>query len=118
MKPSKLCQANKETNMKTKSTKKQITKIIDGRLGTHTVGDKVVIRAIPYHYIGEIKALGEHGVTLAAGAVWLADSGRWGSAFLKDGIVSETEPYRDDVFIGYSVIADVTKWQHAIPGQK
>jgi hypothetical protein len=99
-------------------TKTKTKKPVDGRLGSHVVGDKIVVRAIPYHYIGEIKTLGEHGVTLAAGAVWLADSGRWGSDFLKNGVVNEAEPYQDDVFIGYGVIADITKWAHPIPGQK
>lgn len=77
-----------------------------------------MIRAIPYHYIGKIKHLGEHTLTLEAGAVWLADSGRWGSDFLRDGKVNEAEPYPDDVTIGYGVIAEVTFWRHPIPGQK
>lgn len=89
----------------------------DGKLGAFRVGDTVVIRGIPYHYIGKITELGEHTVTLAPGAVWLADSGRWGSAFLRDGTVSEAEPYPDGVTIGYGVIADVTAWRHRIPEQ-
>lgn len=97
-----------------KSTKSKAT---DGPLGAYTVGDTVVIRAIPYHYIGKISCIGSHGVTLAAGAVWLADSARWGSDFLRDGKVNETEPYQDDVFIGYGAIAEVTHWRHSIPGQ-
>ena len=90
----------------------------DGRFGPFDVGDVVVIRAIPYHYIGEIRLVGEHTITLAPGAVWLADSGRWGSDFLRDGQVNEAEPYPDGVTIGYGVIADVTPWKHPIPVQK
>lgn len=104
-----------KTARKTKTRKAAAT---DGRLGPHSIGDAVVIRAIPYHYIGTISALGDHTVTLAPGAVWLADSGRWGSDFLCGGKVSEAEPYPDGVTIGYGVIADVTPWKHAIPGQK
>ena len=89
----------------------------DGRLGPFAVGDTVVIRGIPYHYIGTIEALGEHAVTLAPGAVWLADSARWGSDFLRDGKVNEAEPYPDGVTIGYGVIADVTIWNHKVPVQ-
>ena len=89
----------------------------DGRLGAFAIGDSVVIRGIPYHYIGVIESLGEHTVTLAPGAVWLADSARWGSDFLRDGEVNETEPYPDGVTICYGVIADVTAWKHAIPDQ-
>jgi hypothetical protein len=101
--------------MKTKAKKTPAIK--STRLGPHQVGDSVVIRAIPYHYIGKISALGEHTVTLAPGAVWLADSKRWGSEFLVNGQVNETEPYPDGVTIGYGVIADVTPWKHKIPGQ-
>ena len=88
----------------------------DGRIGQYKVGDTVVMRCIPYHYIGKVIALGEHGLTLAAGAVWLADSARWFD-FLKTGKVNETEPFVDEVFVGYGVIAEITKWRHAIPGQ-
>ena len=98
-------------------TKKPIKKLHDGKLGPFKAGDTVVIRAIPYHYIGEISALGEHTVTLAPGTVWLADSKRWGSEFLVGGQVNEAEPYPDGVTIGYGVIADVTSWKHKIPGQ-
>ena len=94
------------------------TKITDGPLGPYGVGDTIVIRAIPYHYIGKVQTIGKHGVTLAAGAVWLADSARWGSDFLKNGIVNETEPFADVVFVGNGVIAEATRWPHAIPGQK
>lgn len=90
----------------------------DGRtLGPYRVGDVVVIRAIPYHYLGRILAIDEHGVTLAAGAVWLADSARWGSDFLQLGKINEAEPYVDDVYVPHAVIADVTRWGHEIPGQ-
>lgn len=102
--------------MKTKASSKQKQQH-DDKLGPFKVGDTVVIRAIPYHYIGEISSIGKHTVTLAPGAVWLADSKRWGSEFLRDGQVNETEPYPDGVTIGYGVIADLTKWPHKIPGQ-
>jgi len=104
--------------MKKKQTSaKQKTTTHDGKLGPFKAGDKIVIRAIPYHYIGEIEVLGEHTVSLAPGAVWLADSKRWGSEFLVNGQVNKTEPYPDGVTIGYGVIADVTRWPHKIPGQ-
>lgn len=102
----------KQTKIQTKQIK------TDGKLGPYKVGDAVVIRAIPYHYIGVIDVIGEHTITLAPGAVWLADSARWGSDFLKAGIVNEAEPYPDGVTIGYGVIADVTRWAHPIPVQK
>lgn len=105
------------TKHKSNDTAATATKL-DGRLGLHGVGDTVVIRGIPYHYIGKIQALGEHAVTLEPGAIWLADSARWGSDFLRDGKVNESEPYPDGVTIGYGVIADVTTWKHAIPAQK
>lgn len=98
-------------------TKKATKLIKDGRLGPYQVGDTVVIRAIPFHYIGEISHIGEHTFTLAPGAVWLADSKRWGSDFLVCGEVNETEPFPDGVTIGYGVVADITKWPHKIPGQ-
>lgn len=101
----------------TSKSKSKSMKAIDGKLGPHGVGDVVVIRAIPYHYIGKIAVLGEHTVSLAPGATWLADSGRW-SDFLRNGTPNESEPYPDGVTIGYGAIADVTAWKHVIPGQE
>lgn len=86
----------------------------DSILGPYTVGNKVVIRAIPYHYIGEIESVGYHSVTLKFGAVWLADSGRWNN-MLRTGTVNECEPFPDGVTIPFAVIADITGWAHAIP---
>jgi hypothetical protein len=89
----------------------------DSILGHFKVGSKVVIRAIPYHYIGTIEDIGYHSLTLAPGAVWLADSGRWMN-FLESGNPNECEPFPDGVTIPFSVIADLTTWRHAIPTQK
>lgn len=102
---------------KTKATKKKPTHASSFVLGPYQVGATVVIRAIPFHYIGTIDEITDHGVTLAAGAVWLSDSKRWGSEFLLAGQVNETEPYCDRVFIRANVIADITAWRHPIPGQ-
>ena len=89
----------------------------DSILGPHKEGDKVVIRAIPYHYIGKIEYVGYHSLTLAPGAVWLADSGRW-SKMLESGNPNECEAFPDGVTIPFNVIADVTVWKHPIPNTK
>jgi hypothetical protein len=90
---------------------------MDTEIGRYAIGDKVVIRGIPYHYIGVIEEFGKYAVKLAPNAVWLADSARWGSDFLVNGKVNEAEPYCDGVWVRYSVIADVTAWRHALPKQ-
>ena len=110
-------QRTKTVKKVSKKVSKQTKTPVYGRLGPYKTGDTVVIRAIPFHYIGTIEHLGEHSITLAAGAVWLADSKRWGSEFLLQGQVNEAEPFPNAVVIGFGVIADVTAWPHKIPGQ-
>ena len=77
------------------------------------VGASVVIRAIPFHYVGRVAALTATSVILDK-AAWLADSGRW-SDFLATGSANEVEPYPDRVEVMLSSIADVAPFAHSLP---
>jgi len=79
----------------------------------YNVGDKLFIRAITFHYIGQIDKIYKKGFLLA-NASWIADSGRFYNA-LKDGELDEVEPYPNKVFILFDSIVDITKWIHALP---
>ena len=47
-------------------------------------------------------------------AAWIADTGRFYNA-LKDGTLSEVEPFIGPVSINRGSIVDVTEWKHALP---
>jgi hypothetical protein len=93
--------------------KKQTKKPSKKQSFSLTVGTAVVVRGIPFHYIGRIAEVQARGIVLED-AGWLADSARW-SDFLKNGTINEYEPYPDPVWISWDVIADVTPWRHALP---
>lgn len=57
---------------KTKATKKKSAHTPSFVLGPYQVGTTVVIRAIPFHYIGTIDEITDHGVTTANMRAWQA----------------------------------------------
>lgn len=79
------------------------------------LGNKVYIRTVTHHYTGQIVALTESEIVLSD-AAWIADSGRWATAF-KTGELNEIEPYPDDVQVAVSrgAVCDVATWPHALP---
>ena len=79
------------------------------------VGDKVVIRAVTFHYVGTVVALDDYDIHLEP-AVWLASSNQWSTA-LRDGDIGEFEPYPHGCFVARAAIVDWSPWRHpAIPG--
>lgn len=80
---------------------------------TQLVGKPVFIRTVTMHYVGRLKAVFEHELLLSE-CSWVADSGRFHTA-LKEGKLSEVEPYVTDVVLGRGAILDVSEWRHDIP---
>lgn len=76
-------------------------------------GQKLFIRTVTYHYLGEVEAIDEHWIKLKD-ASWVADSGRWAHA-LKTGELREVEPYPSTCLVARAAIVDVSTWAHALP---
>jgi len=77
------------------------------------IGQSYFIRTITMHTIGSIVAINDKELLLK-NAAWIADSGRFHDA-LKDGKLSEVEPFIDEVIISRESIIDATKWNHKLP---
>ncbi|TXG82855.1 MAG: hypothetical protein E6R13_04410 [Spirochaetes bacterium] len=65
------------------------------------------------HSIGYLEDFNDKEMLLKD-AVWVADSGRFHDA-LKNGTLSEVEPFVTDVIINRSAIVDACEWIHPIP---
>ncbi len=79
-------------------------------------GNRVFVRTVGYHYIGEIVACDYRAIWLNK-ASWVADSGRWNNA-LKTGELSEVEPYPESTWpieVPRGVILDACLWPHDCP---
>ena len=75
------------------------------------VGDKVFIRTLTFHYIGEVVADNGTFITLKDTS-WVADSGRFSTAIEK-GELNEVEPIGNAKLL-YSNIIDCIEWNHAV----
>lgn len=74
------------------------------------------IRTVTMHLIGKLKSLTNKELLLD-NAVWVADSGRFHNA-LKDGELSEVEPFVNQVIVNRDCIIDATIWDHPIPDKQ
>lgn len=79
----------------------------------YEVGKKYFIRTVTYHAVGLLTHIHDDGLVLSD-AAWVADSGRFHNA-LKDGTLSEVEPFVDPVIINPACVVDATEWRHALP---
>ena len=75
-------------------------------------GDKVFIRTVTFHLVGEIVKRDGDWVTLK-NASWVADSGRFHEAISK-GTLNEVE-YVGDAYVNLATATDAFPWQHALP---
>lgn len=80
----------------------------------YEIGKKYFIRAVTFHYIGEVKEIYNNEILVLKNASWIAESGRFNAA-LATGELSEVEPYINDVFVHLSAIVDATEWTHDLP---
>ena len=77
------------------------------------IGEKYFIRTVTMHSIGELVAFNDKELLLR-NACWVADSGRFNNA-LKNGQLSEVEPFEDDIIVNRSALVDATLWRHDLP---
>lgn len=95
---------------------KEIQFLIGGKDGGKSpwkVGEKYFIRTVTMHLTGELTFVSDKELVLK-NASWVADSGRFHNA-LKDGSLSEVEPFVDDVIVNRKSIVDATIWRHTLP---
>ncbi len=76
-------------------------------------GNKVFIRTVTMYYTGIIARLDTREVVLAE-AAWIPETGRF-TGFLRDGTLTEVEPFADAISIPRDSIIDVTLWRHDLP---
>ena len=82
-------------------------------------GEKVYIRTVTHHQVGEVVGTSEVGQTtfvILKNASWVADSGRWFDT-LKDGFKdnAEIEPEQGMVAVNVGSIIDTREWLHDLP---
>ena len=80
------------------------------------IGDKVFIRTLTYHYIGEVIEETAEAVIIDK-AVWVADSGQFTKA-IQEGILSEIEIIGTRTVLLKSNMVDIIKWNHEIPTER
>lgn len=78
-----------------------------------SVGRAVLVRTVTLYYTGRV-ALVKAGEVVLSDAAWIADTGRFHDA-LRDGTLSEVEPFIGPVSINRGSIIDVTAWTHPLP---
>lgn len=103
----------RELNMK-KALKKPVVKK-SAIVSPLTVGNKVFIRAVTYHYLGAVVAITPTEVILDQ-ASWVAVGGRF-NLFLSEGVQSsaEIERYPGLVSVQKAAIVDACEWLHPLP---
>ena len=75
-------------------------------------GDKLFIRTVTFHLLGQIEEVNGDWVRLSS-ASWVADSGRFHTA-IADGSLSEVE-YVGDAYVNLATAVDAFPWAHDLP---
>ena len=73
----------------------------------------VLVRTVTHYYTGNLTEVSDGELRLTD-AAWIADTGRFSEA-LKTGVMSEVEPYPDDVILSRGAVVDVCAWKHNLP---
>lgn len=81
--------------------------------GLFEPGNKLFIRTVTYHLVGEVVALGDDGFVELKDAAWVADSGRFTQA-LEKGTLNEVEPV-GVAWVNTAAVTDAFPWKHALP---
>lgn len=76
-------------------------------------GRQYLIRTVTHYHIGKLSAITESDLVLKH-ASWVADTGRFYDA-LKNGELSEVEPFVGKVIVSRAAIIDATEWTHKLP---
>ncbi len=82
-------------------------------------GQKVYIRTVTHHQVGEIVAIetvGQQNFVVLKNASWIADSGRWADALkLGFGSDAEIEPCPGTILVNLGSVIDIFAWEHDLP---
>lgn len=79
-------------------------------------GNKVFIRTVTYHLVGEVtgrETVGETTFLVLENASWVADSGRFHVAIAR-GELSEVE-FVGPALVNVAAITDAFPWRHELP---
>ena len=83
----------------------------------YPVGKAVIIRAVTYHYTGQLVRV-TAGELVLTDAAWIAVSERWATT-LMTGKIQECEPFPDgEVIIPRGAVVDCAIWAHALPREQ
>jgi len=80
------------------------------------VGANYLIRTVTMILVGKLEAVHNTEMVLSS-ASWIADTGRFYDA-LKDGTLSEVEPFLNDVIVGRGSLIDATIWTKELPKEQ
>ena len=82
------------------------------------IGGEVMVRTVTMIYVGKLVAIYPQELVLSD-ASWIPETGR-GAQFVKDGEISECEPYPNgmDVIVGRGAVLDACRWQSALPREQ
>ena len=77
-----------------------------------SIGQKVLIRTVTYHLVGQIKDRNGDWLMLTD-ASWVADSGRFHTA-LAEGRLNEVE-HVGEAYVNLAAATDAFPWKHELP---
>lgn len=80
------------------------------------IGEAVFVRTVTHHHTGRLVAVDARWLTLDD-AAWIADDGRFADA-LRDGTLSEIEPFPGRAWVAVGSVIDVTRWDHPLPREQ
>jgi hypothetical protein len=72
-----------------------------------------MIRTVNHINIGKVSYIGD-GCVVIHPACWIADTGRFHNC-LRDGSISEVEPFVNPVMMSFNQMVDATEWSHELP---
>ena len=80
---------------------------------SYQIGKCYLIRTVTMTELGRLVRITDSDLVLED-ASWVADTGRFAAA-LKDGTLSEVEPFPNEVIVSRGAIVDGAEWPHALP---
>ena len=101
-----------ELKTEIENLEKQKDKVTVEQKGVWQIGKNYVIRTVTMIQVGKLIEVTDNELVMEDCA-WVADTGRWMN-FLKEGKVSEVEPFQDKVIIGRHSLIDATLWNHGL----
>lgn len=78
-----------------------------------SIGDKLFLRTVTYHLVGEVEQIEGDWVKLKD-ASWVADSGRFSQALENGNSIQEVE-YVGEAYVNLSTCTDAFPWRHKLP---